>query len=454
MKQSNYTIEVRAQHAQVGLGPQSIPGRRTRIQEWMGSFRAAPLFALALIFYMGLPSSAIFPGGNASVLSAWHLAYPGWHDLVYLSLTAGGLALSRLHVPLRAVLICVIFLLSILMSAVFSGPQPMLASAALSDALLYWLRFSLTFVCVTAITEKKGINTTSEILFAPGLLLIASSVFVFHLQYPEFNRFYASGMTVGSFSQVLLILFLIAMVRNRVGMMLISLIFLFLTFSRTALLLWIGSLAYFLFARSKMRLSRRALYVGMVMVLLVISTIILLRYPEFQSVINDRLDLDDIYTMNRRTDVWQYGMDLLLSKSVPLFGIGFNCSPSVLLDFTSMPGDELNQMLLFPSFHSIVFEFAIGLGLLSIPIFVFLLWRIGSAWRSKWLLPFFIYSVFVLSQCFDFSFNRPKEVIIWAAFLGLAEGEIARQRKRASGPFKATVFMPSTTAQRPGKSVT
>src|SRR5207237_10232277 len=88
---------------------------------------------------------------------------------------------------------------------------------------------------------------------------------------------------------------------------------------------------------------------------------------------------DDIYSMNRRTEVWQYGIDLLSSKSVPLLGIGFNCSPSVLLGFSAAPTTDSSQILYFPSFHSIIFEYMIGLGLLSIPIFGFLLWRIGKS---------------------------------------------------------------------------
>jgi hypothetical protein len=237
-------------------------------------------------------------------------------------------------------------------------------------------------------------------------------------------------------------------------MMLISTAFLILTFSRTALLLWSGSLAYFLFTRSKMRLSQRALYSTLVMVLFATSTIILLRYPEFQSVINERLDLDDIYTMNRRTEVWQYGIDLLLSRSVPFFGIGFNCCPSVLLDFVSISPEDPSQMLYFPSFHSIAFEYAIGLGWLSIPIFGFFVWRIVGAWRSRSHLSFYIYALFVLSQCFDFSFNRPKEVIIWAAFLGLAEGELIRQRKRVTAQSRALASATSPLAQRRAEATT
>jgi len=418
------------------------------LRAWLQSFGAAPLFALALLFYMGLPSSVIFPEGNASVVSTWHLAFAGWYDWVFFSLTVATLALSRLRVPLRLVLICVVFLLSILGSLFFSGTTPTFESGTLFDALVYWLRFSLTFVCVTALTERNGRDTTSELFFAAGLLLIASSVFVFRLQYPEFNRIYASGMTVGSFGQVLLILFLIAMIRNQIGMMLISMAFLILTFSRTALLLWTGSLAYFLFTRSNTRVSRRLLYGGLVTVLFLSSTVILLRYPEFQFVISERLDLDDIYTMNRRTEVWQYGIDLLLSRSVPFFGIGFNCSPSVLLDFVSISPEDPSQTLYFPSFHSIAFEYAIGLGWLSVPILAFFVWRIVCAWRSRSHLSFYIYSLFLLSQCFDFSFNRPKEVIIWAAFLGLAEGELLRQRKQADGRSSASAAASSFPADK------
>jgi hypothetical protein len=424
------------------------------LREWTASFRAAPLFALALLIYMGLPSSVIFPGGNASVVSTWHLAFSGWYDWVFFSLTTLALVLARQRVPPRVLFICAAFLVSILGSLILGATTTPLANETLFDAMVYWLRFSLTFIFVATLTTNKGIDAPSQIFFAAGLLLMASSIFVFRLQYPEFNRIYASGMTVGSFGQVLLILFLIAMIRNHVGMMLISTAFLILTFSRTALLLWSGSLAYFLFTRSKMRLSQRALYSSLVVVLFAISTIILLRYPEFQSVISERLDLDDIYTMNRRTEVWQYGIDLLLSRSVPFFGIGFNCCPSVLLDFVSISPEDPSQMLYFPSFHSIAFEYAIGLGWLSVPILAFFVWRIVSAWRSRTHLSFYIYTLFLLSQCFDFSFNRPKEVIIWAAFLGLAEGELLRQRKQAAGRSKAVNSMSSPLAQRSAEAAT
>src|SRR5262245_7325477 len=89
---------------------------RTMIREWLDSFRAAPLFALALLLYMGLPSSVIFPGGSASMLSAWHLAYQGWYDCVYLSLIAGALALLRARVSARMVLVCLLLLLAIVLS--------------------------------------------------------------------------------------------------------------------------------------------------------------------------------------------------------------------------------------------------------------------------------------------------------------------------------------------------
>src|ERR1043165_1889359 len=72
--------------------------------------------------------------------------YPGWDDLAYLLFAVGGLALSRRGPPSRAVLICVMFLVPICISSLFSGTQPTLANGAFLDALLYWLRFSVTFV--------------------------------------------------------------------------------------------------------------------------------------------------------------------------------------------------------------------------------------------------------------------------------------------------------------------
>ena len=420
-------------------GRGSTLGRSSGIWEWLDALRAAPLFALAMLLYMGLPSSIIFPGGSASMITAWHPAYPGWYDLVFASLAALDLILTRQRVPGGPIVVCIAFLALVVISVVSNTATPV-GDNTFSDALLYWLRFSLTFVWAAALTKKNGVEATSQVLFAVGLLLMASAIFVFRLQYPEFNRIYASGVTVGSFGQVLLILFVIAMIRNHVGMMLVCLIFLILTFSRTALLLWLASLGYFLFTRSKIRVGRRVLYGSLILILFASSTLILMHYPEFQFVISERLDMDDIYSMNRRTEVWRYGLDLLDSGSIPPFGVGFNGSPSVLLDFVAVSTDDPSQTLYFPSFHSILFEYAIGLGWLSLPVFSFLLWRIFRTWRTKSNLAFYVYSLFLLSQSFDFSFYRPKEVIIWAAFLGLAEGEILSNqrgfRKRARESLK------------------
>ncbi len=57
-----------------------------------------------------------------------------------------------------------------------------------------------------------------------------------------------------------------------------------------------------------------------------------------------------------------------------------------------------------------------------------------------------IFSFFLLSQSLDFTFFRPKEIVLWALMLGLAEGEFqlqGRSFKRADLPVADAVRLGS-----------
>jgi hypothetical protein len=205
--------------------------------------------------------------------------------------------------------------------------------------------------------------------------------------------------------------------------------FLILTFSRTALVLWALSVAYYFASKVKMDFAKRLIYSTVIMASFVFALYALTQNPEFQFVIDERLSKEEITSFNNRAPVWDYGMDLLLSGFVPLTGIGFNMTPSVLADYVLVSPDGTQQSFL--SFHSIILEFFIGFGILAVPIFGVLGWRMFVTWRSNCLFSFFIYLLFFLSQSLDYTFYRPKEVIIWAVILGLAEGNWRSASKTA-----------------------
>src|SRR5712664_828226 len=99
--------------AALAQGRQNRTIRLTGIRSWFEAYHAAPLYSLALVFYMGLRTTAIFPESEGTVLPFWHPGYFGWYDIVFFCLMIGGAALSRLQVPRRALVVSVLFLVSI-----------------------------------------------------------------------------------------------------------------------------------------------------------------------------------------------------------------------------------------------------------------------------------------------------------------------------------------------------
>jgi hypothetical protein len=311
-------------------------------------------------------------------------------------------------------------LLACIVSSILLNGMP-LDWGPLVDGLAYWFRFILPFVGTICLVQKQGERVAVGVLFAMSLVLMISALFVFQLQYGTFNRIYASGMTVGSFSQAMMILFIVAMIRNNAVLMGLSMVFLILTFSRTALILWAISVGYYLVSRTRLNFLTRVVYSSSIVGLFALAVYFLSQNPEFEFVIDERLSAEEFSSFNNRSSVWSYGIDLLRSGSVPITGIGFNLTPSVLRDYALVSPDGSQQY--FPSFHSILFEYSIGLGVFAVPLFGLLFWRLFVTWRSRCRLSFFMFALFFLSQSLDFTFYRPKEVILWGVFLGLAEGQ-------------------------------
>lgn len=396
-------------------------------RHWRAVTLAAPFITLGLYLYMGLPSSFIFPEGSMEVTQPWHSGYPGWYDLLLGVTLLLHILAAGVRPPDGAMWFCLMALVGIVASILISGLDS--GWAPLIDAILYWGRFTLPFFATMVTVLKYGGRRTESLLFGSGILLIITSLFVMRLQYGSFNRLYASGMTVGSFSQVILVLFAIALTQKNLQLMALSLVCLIFTFSRVALVVWAISLACFYYRKSAVSRLRGAFY-GLLLGLVFAAVLLVInRNPEFQTVIESRMDPDELATGNGRSQIWQYGIELLTSGLIPLTGIGFNRTPMLLEQ--AVVSTE-NHDLYFASFHSIFFEYGFGLGLFSLPIFAVLLWRLWLTWRHRCYLSFLIFLIFLLTQSVDFTFYHPKEVVIWAAFLGLAEGEWIAQRGRMS----------------------
>ncbi len=398
----------------------------TNLRFWTKAFLAAPLIVLGLYIYMGLPSRFIFPEGSMDTLQPWHPGFLGWYDLVLgFCLVIGTLAL-RVHVPLHDLAVGGFVLAAIVASV--AGSDWGFSWELLVDDIAYWFRFFAPFVAFVALVNRLGEKAAETVLVGMAAVLMFTSLFVFRLQYGTLHRFYSSGMTVGSFSQAMLVLFVIAMVRANGPLMLVSALFLILTFSRTALALWVGCLTYYFLSRAGLSIAKRLVYSVLIILMSGVAVYFLMRNPEFRFVIEDRLNPDDIATFNKRFVIWEYGADLVMADRVPLTGIGFHFTPSVLMDYMIFSPTEGN-LLYFPSFHSIILEYGVGLGILAVPIFAGVLWRIWLTWRFGCYLPFLIFILFFVSQSIDFTFYHPKEVVMWGAFLGVAEGEWIRFRR-------------------------
>lgn len=374
----------------------------------------------------------MFPEAGLEPVQPWHPGYPGWYDIVLLFSLLLGVLLLRAKIPGYIFGFCIVCLAMIVGSILINVRD--LGAEPLRDGVLFWVRFFLPFVCVIGLVISSVASAEAVVIGMGGLLMI-SSLFVLQLQFGTFNRVYASGMTVGSFGQVMLVLFVIGLLRNNLPVMVTSLAFLLFTFSRTAIIIAFLLFAYYLFRISNIKRQKRAVYTLAGFFVFAITAYLAFNLPEFRWVALNRLDTEEIATLNSRTLIWSYALDLLQSGAIPLSGVGFGMTPSLL--WINPPlSPETGDLLYFASFHSIFFELVLGMGLLSLPLFFALGLRLWKTWKSRCYLPFLVYCAFVFTQAFDFTLYPPKEVVIWGVLLGIAEGEwiLHQIRERRKAP--------------------
>lgn len=388
---------------------------------------------ISLIVYMGLRSSAIFPDELfvkaispqiAPKPTLWQLAYFGWYDLVFFLSVSFSFVLGYIKVY-RQNLVFILTLAAIILLSFVHGLT--FGYDFILDAVIYFFRFTFAFCFAVWLVKRVGNQATESFVIILFILLAITALFVYTLIYPASFRMYASGMTTASFSQVATMVCLISFWRKYHFIFVVSLLFLFLTFSKTSILLLLGLL--FFQMRAKIFKLAKLIFLalsGFCLLFYLLGNLFGQRFFLFLSVYTS---FKQLLTLSGRTEIWNYAGSLLTSGQIPLLGLGFNAASSLILsnnfyllwnDF-----DYLVKTTYYypPTFHSIWIEYGFGLGILSIVIFGMILKRIWQTFQYQCQPAFFIFSLFLLCQSIDFTFYRPKEVIIWSFILGLAEGQ-------------------------------
>jgi hypothetical protein len=408
--------------------------------------RVNPVPVLALMVYMALRSTTIIPvetaiaSENQPVL--WAPAYPGWYDILLLASTCCGIFTGSIrvtaHVARLLFVLCLVVLVSLL-----SGHR--LGTAYLLDALVYYARFACALIIGASLVTRLGTEAVESLVLALFVILAGTALLVYHLNFGAFNRIYAAAMTVASFGQIAAVSCFLSMLRRRTILLVLSAGFLLLTFSRTSILaLAFLVLVYLLHHRVSLR-ARLAPVAG-VATCMVLGSLALFHFAEgqFASVMTGSVDRDELMSMNGRLEVWSEASRLLEGGEIPPMGVGFNAAPSLLVasNFALRTAD--GSFTVPPHFHSIFIEYGFGLGLLSAVVFVGLGRRLVQTFSQRMYPAFAIFALFCITQTVDFSFYRPKEVVIWSFLLGIAEaqwslrpGESTVRRRR--GPDRLNV---------------
>ncbi|MDR4499803.1 MAG: O-antigen ligase family protein [Candidatus Scalindua sp.] len=381
---------------------------------------SAPLPVLSMFIYIALRSSLIFSlEGLVDEQKDWHAAYLGWYDFLLI----GSIAISffingfriRIEYFIFILVIFVILLISFISSGFNLGTKPIIAG------FVYFFRFAFAFSFTLWLVQRIGVNATENFVIALITILEISALFVLSLRIGTFNRMYSSGMSAASFSQIVSIVGLIALIRNYKIILLISIFFLLMSFSRTSILLFLFLFFISFFYIKNIKVWSKVKYFTII-IIIGLNIFFAMLFLDFSDFPFERLLNTEEYTsLNDRTDIWFYAKNLLLSGHIPLFGVGFNVTPSLLGNF-SFQGFQ-NSSSYAVSFHSIIIEYAFGLGVLSVFIFYCLCRRIWQTFKNRCYPAFLIFILFLLSQSIDFTFYRPKEVVIWSIILGLAEGQ-------------------------------
>src|SRR5919202_1171042 len=380
----------------------------------------APLPVLSIVIYMGLLSTMIFPDGLPVATNhqpLWQGGYVGWYDFLLLSSVVASLALRSLK--LSKVNLIFIWTLGLIILLSFINGLTLGSEVAL-DAVAYLLRFALAFSVSVWLVRCLGSKAVESLIIVLFIILSITALFVYSLQFNT-SRIYASAMTIASFSQVAVVVSCIALIRGYKAILWMALFFLLLTFSKTSIALF---LILLLVPFRKFKFLTILKYLVSILVFFVFVVLILLQIAPVQYTASFSFYTAPAYLLSwgGRIPIWAYALHLLQDGKIPLLGVGFNAASS-LFTIDNITYVEQGVTYYHQHFHSILIEYGFGIGISAVFIFVVLLKRIWQTFKYNCNLPFLIFSFFLLCQSIDFTFYRPKEVIIWSLILGLAEGK-------------------------------
>jgi hypothetical protein len=392
-------------------------------QDFQKCLKVAPLPIIMMMFYMGIKSTTILPGGLHQINGAYHPDYLGWYDFVLGYTIIFSFVTGSLKLKLKDFFQGLIIFSLICTSWTNSYQSDKMFVLA---GLVYFLRFFWVFIFAKALVRRLGYQTAESVLLFVYSVIAASAILWYSLQFGAVqNRMAASAMTSASFGQVSGIICLVLYVRKHYLALVLSFIFLFLSFSRTSLLLFI----ILIIIQNRQIIPLNLIKYVIVFVLLAMVGISLLQKyggKETQVVLESRFSTEEVSQLNGRNEIWSSAAKLINNGKVPLMGAGFHTTPSLIRDsnikLLESNGTSYSPL---PHFHSIVVEYVLGLGIFAFVIFFYFIKRIWQTFRYNCSPAFFIFAFFALSQAMDYTFYLPKEIIIFALMLGLAEEQLS-----------------------------
>ncbi len=405
----------------------------------LACLRTTPLAVLALAAYISVPSSVLFPEDYAVIsrTTPWFVSYFSAFDVALF----GGLFLTSAFLKLRPSRQGATFLFLGLIAVVVSLlASPDLPSGALFDGLIHFFRFACVFSFASGSTKLFGPRQSESLFLFLYAILCASAVVVYHLTFEtSMGRIYASGLGVGSFAQVSVVACLIAIVRRQFVVLAVASVFLVLTFSVTATVMFMVIVAFIplieshdgalpLHAKPSMRPLQQVFVVGTLVVGVAIAASLAIGDVGYN--VGYNLKAADAADGHGRKEIWLFALRLLRSGHVGVFGLGFFRTTGCFQD-NQLLGQYADSSVENVHFHSIIFEGIIGLGVLCLPLFWMFFRRIWITYRTRQYLPCAIFLFFLLTLSVDFTMYRPKELIMWAFILGIADGQFVEVAKNA-----------------------
>jgi O-Antigen ligase len=383
------------------------------------SLKIAPLPIITLMIYMSLRSTTFWDESNLKSTAMWHLSYSGWYDVLLISSIL--ISIINRSIKFYAKDLLIFMVLVIIVALSFCSGRTVDIQHVI-DSAIFLLRVFLSFSFAKGLARRVGVKEAESVLMIVFIILAISALFVYQLQFATFNRIFAAAMSAPSFAQVAVVVFLTAVVREYNKMALFSLVFLFLTFSRTSILLLI---ILFVIYSKTLPLKKTLRYSIVVVGVITVAAFIITNYTgdAFTVMISERTDMEGISTLNSRDMIWDTAVKVMQDGDIPTFGIGLNGSPSLLKNINLDTVTDEGIVVSVAHFHSILIEYGFGLGISSLFLWACLIRRIWQTLYHNCYPAFFTFTFFLICQSGDFTFYNPKELVIWSLMLGIAEGQ-------------------------------